>query len=42
MVNIEPNKKTLYTFCFEINAKDCTAGWCWKNNPKKKKKLFKI
>ena len=45
-VNIKSNKKTLHTFCFEgaqrtkINARDCTVEWCWKNNPKKKKKKF--
>ena len=44
-VNIKPDKKTLHTFCFEgaprtkINARDYTAEWCWKNDPKKKKKI---
>ena len=32
-------KKTLHTFCFEINARDYTVEWCWKNNPKKKKTI---
>ena len=45
-VNIKPDKKTLHTFCFEgtprtkINARDCTVEWCWKSNPKKKKKTI--
>ena len=43
-VNIKSDKKTLHTFCFEgalrtkIKTRDCIAKWCWKNNPKKKKK----
>ena len=46
-VNIKPDKKTLHTFCFKgaprtkINARDSIAEWCWKNNPKKKKKNLK-
>ena len=39
-VNIKHDKKTLHTFCFEINARDYTVEWCWKNNPKKKKKTI--
>ena len=41
--NIKPDKKTLHKFCFKgaprtkINARDYTAEWCWKNDPKKKK-----
>ena len=37
------DKKTLLKFCFKgasrtkINARDYTAEWCWKNDPKKKK-----
>ena len=44
MLTLNLIKNTLHTFCFKgaprtkINARDCTVEWCWKNNPKKKKK----
>ena len=48
MLTLNLIRKTLHTICFEgtprtkINARDCIVEWCSKNNPKKKKILFKI